>query len=135
MPSGSSGLRQVGQAADVEPVPGSSRKSTSRYSPSDSCAVGRASPKWTLGRGEKPSVAATGSCGPAQRPLPGPGDVAVAGEADLAQLGEPEADPHQARTPSCTGTAPPRPTPTSCWPVPWLPPAGGVADATTCSMP
>ena len=32
------------------------RRSTSRYSASDSCPVDRASPKLTLGRGEKPSV-------------------------------------------------------------------------------
>src|SRR5690606_2513553 len=92
--------------------------------------------------------------GAAQRPLPDAGDVAVAGEADLAELREADADPFDGSagghdrppddpTPlaagsparevrSTTGTAPPV---RRSWPVPWLPPAGGVAEATTCSMP
>src|SRR3546814_5992146 len=73
----------------------------------------------------------------AQAPLPHPGQVAVRQEADLVALGEADAGLH-APTPAglrgsrVTGTSPPRSR--SC-PVPWLPPAGGTADATTCSMP
>ena len=68
------------------------------------------------------------------------GDVAVPDEADLAVLRE----PHPDREPVSPLTAsPPRGVPTSwtgtvwpwlrSWPVPWLPPAGGTGDATTCS--
>ena len=79
---------------------------------------------------------------PAARPLPHPGHVAVAGEADLAQLGEASAHPHRC-PPTTTGrsagaeeAAPARaPSPRRSWPVPWLPPAGGGAEATRCSMP
>src|SRR5690606_12133426 len=81
-----------------------------------------------------------------QRTLPGAGDVTVADEPDAPQFRVAEPHPvdrpaggharaptgRSRRGPSCTGTAPPL---DRSWPVPWLPPAGGVAEATTCSMP
>jgi hypothetical protein len=98
-------------------------------------------PEVQLGPGGEPLGVRDRERRAADRPLPHAGHVAVAGEADLAVLGEPEADPHQAgtaavaaglRASSVTGTSPPDRR--SC-PVPWLPPAGGTAEATTCSMP
>src|SRR5690606_8218638 len=74
--------------------------------------------------------------GAAQRPLEQAGDVTVAGEADLPELGVAEAHPH-GRSPAVTGsraagradaglagsrvTGISPPTARS-WPVPWLPP-------------
>ncbi len=75
---------------------------------------------------------------PPQRAFPDPGHVAMRGEADLAVLVETEPEPHGVPAPTgcracnTTGTAPPEDRST---PVPWLPPAGGVAEATTCSIP
>ena len=116
-------------------------------------------PEAELGPGRALGVG-DGDAGPAQRPLPDAGDVAVAGEAHLAVLGEADAHPggraarrlplggrhgrggrRHARAPasgrgrSATGTAPGRWPVERSWPVPWLPPAGEVAEATTCSMP
>ena len=68
-------------------------------------------------------------------PFPHAGQVAVTGPAHLAELLEADTDPHHSRPPtgsSVTGTSPPA---LRSWPVPWLPPAGGSVDATTCSMP
>ena len=77
-----------------------------------------------------------------ERPLEAAGDVAVPDEAHLAVLREPH--PHRepgvalhdgtSRAPvhrASTGTVWPW---LRSWPVPWLPPAGGTGDATTCSM-
>src|SRR5581483_9562297 len=61
---------------------------------------------------------------PSQRPLPQACDVTMAGEADLPQLREPDA----VQVPAAHRRN------TNC-PVPWLPPAGGVALATMCSTP
>ena len=85
----------------------------------------------------EPLAVGDADAGAAQRPLPDPGQVAVGQEADLAALGEADALLH-APTPTgrredrATGTAEPH---SRSWPVPWLPPAGGTAEATTCSMP
>ena len=63
------------------------------------------------------------------------GDVAMAGEADLPELREPEPDPHASTAHtagrSVIGTSPPV---SRSWPVPCEPPAGGVAEATMCSI-
>ena len=105
-----------------------------------SCPTESASPKLTFGRGENPSVNASGSSSMRNARSNATGDVAVRDEPHLAALGE--AHPH--REPvgashdvtltglrmSSTRTSLPKPRP---WPVPWLPPAGGTADATTCS--
>src|SRR5207249_4446246 len=110
--------------------------------------------------GQRPTEAALGPGGealavaerelhPPEAPLPHVGQVAMARPPDLAQLGEAEAHPHRPApwppapamagsvrptrvAPSVTGTVPPL---LRSWPVPWLPPAGGTGDATTCSMP
>ena len=141
-PGGSSGVSRPGRPPG-RPRPSGSRKSTSRYSPSDSWPVDRASPKCTFGRGEKPSVLATGSSARRRARSQQPGHVAVAGEADLAELGEAEPDPHRDRPPAPTAAGSARPSeaptgtalwPARSWPVPWVPPAGGVAEATMCSM-
>ena len=92
-----------------------------------------------LGSGREPLGERHRQTGPAQGALPHPGRVAVAREAHLADLGGADAELHDA-TPAgsrlvgsnATGTSPPR---SRSWPVPWLPPAGGIGDATTCSMP
>src|SRR5580704_2865345 len=61
MPSGSKALRAAGICATgVSPGRAAPRR-TSRYSPSDSQPVGRASPKLTSGWGTKPCEYATGS--------------------------------------------------------------------------
>ena len=60
--------------------------------------------------------------------------VAVAREADLAALGETDTQAaHDAARTGMSGALRCPPTERSC-PVPWLPPAGGVAEATTCSI-
>src|ERR1700730_3843912 len=80
-----------------------------------------------LGSGGEPRGVGDRQRRASKRALPHPGDVAVAGPPDLAKLGEAEPDPHRlGPIERATG----RP-----WPVPWLPPAGGTADATTCSSP
>ena len=97
-------------------------------------------PEVQLGPGREPLRVHERDVGPAERPLPDAGEVAVAREADLAELGEAQPHPHQepadapamGRAVMATGTAPPV---ERSWPVPWLPPAGGTAEATTCSMP
>ena len=97
-------------------------RSTSRYSASDSWPVDRARPKCSFGRGEKPSVQATGSSARRRARSQHAGHVAVAGEADLAQLGEADAEPHRRHRPagsrlapsSVTGTAPPWRGPGRC---------------------
>src|SRR5262249_55224104 len=67
-------------------------------------------------------------------PLEGPGDVAVRDESHLASLLEAESyrvsvcGLHE--LPPITTATPPSNSP---WPVPWLPPAGGRTEATTCS--
>src|SRR6185369_3963559 len=83
-----------------------------------------------LGERERQRLDAEGTLEPARQ-------VAVRHEPDLAQLREPQPHrvarvaPHDGLPASSrTGTSPPRAR--SC-PVPWLPPAGAVADATTCS--
>ena len=125
--------------------------STSRYSASLSCPTESARPKLTFGRGEKPSVNARGSCLDAEGAVEGTGDVAVRDEPDLAVLGEAQANREPGRpphgptlrsateaVPSVTGTALPfghggGVVNSMPWPVPWLPPAGGSGEATTCS--
>ena len=61
MPGGSSGVSRSGSASRSTVGPSGSVRSTSRYSASDSWPVDSASPKCIFGRGEKPSVQATGS--------------------------------------------------------------------------
>ena len=95
--------RPTGRAG-VEP--GGQRRRRRRSAPSAQVDVevlgqrlvagGQGQPEVQLGPGREPLGVGDGQLGPAQRPLPDAGDVAVAGEADLAQLGEPEADAHQA---------------------------------------
>ena len=81
-------VRQAGvsrRAGLVEVVGPPGESSTSRYSASRLVTGRGASPKLS-GRGVNPALAPPGTS-PAARPLPHPGDVAVAGEADLAELG------------------------------------------------
>ena len=56
--------------------------------------VGSASPKLIVGRGEKPSLYATGKPGAPECALPHAGDVAVAGPADLSELREAAPESH-----------------------------------------
>jgi hypothetical protein len=95
----------------------------SRYSASDSWPVDSARPKCSFGRGENPSRVGDRQLGAPDGALPAPGQVAVAGPADLAELGEPEADPHTASAPAAPaptpgsgspGTSPPRRGPGRC---------------------
>ena len=76
-----------------------SSRTTSRYSARDSHPVGRARPKLSWGRGENPSGVGQGQGGPSQGPLPHPGHVPLAGEADLAELGEAESNAHLSLSP------------------------------------
>ena len=86
---GESGTEVVGELGtehvDFGAAP--SRSSTSTYSAIDSAPVGSARPKLILGRGVNPALCAVGQPDLAQRPLPDAGAVAVADEADLAELG------------------------------------------------
>ncbi len=89
------------------------------------------------GVGREPLAVGHREVGPAHGPLDDPGQVAVRQEPDLAELAVPDPGPHHTtpawgRLDRVTGTAPPT---ERSWPVPWLPPAGGVAEATMCSMP
>ena len=66
-------------------------------------------------------------------------NVAMAEESNLAQLRVGDAELHQSRSHgvtramrTSTGTGPTR---FRCCPVPWLPPAGGIGEATMCSSP
>jgi hypothetical protein len=69
----------------------------------------------------KPALVATGTPGPPHRPFPDPRRVAMAGEADLAELRVAQAQLHRRVPNRATGRAPPA---VRSWPVPWLPPAG-----------
>ena len=101
---------------------------------------GEGQPECNPRPGTEPGRVDDGNRGATQRPLPDPGHIAVRCEANLPVLREPEPDtrsrhlaaPTSERSSSRTGTSPPCET---SMPVPWLPPAGGTADATTCSMP
>ena len=99
-------------------------------------ASGEGKPEAEPGSGREALGVGDGQACPTQASLPDAGDVAVRGEPHLAVLREANAPLHHAPTPtglrdrSVTGTSPPR---SRSWPVPWLPPAGGVAEATTCS--
>ena len=99
-------------------------------------AVGERQAEVHLRAGREPLRVRDGQLGSADGPLPGPGGVAVRDESHLALFGV--ADPHPpdgaptvGRMPTGTGLAVPL---RSC-PVPWLPPAGGTAEATMCSIP
>ena len=100
-------------------------------------AGGESETKRQLWAGREPLAVGDREVGSAQRTFPDPGDVAVRREPNLAVFAERDPQPHEpapigARGCNMTGTAPPVDRST---PVPWLPPAGGVADATTCSIP
>ena len=102
-------------------------------------AGGEGQPEADLGtRGEAGAVGDR-QLHPAKRPLPHAGHVPVTGPADLPELGEADPDPGHGRAPAPANgpqrTPAPRGPGVRSWPVPWLPPAGGVGDATTCSMP
>src|SRR5581483_4817321 len=90
-------------------------------------AGGQRQPEAQLGMRGEPLGVGHREGGPSQRSLPDACDVTMAGEADLPQLREPNADLLVAEDRGHRRN-------TSC-PVPWLPPAGGVADATMCSIP
>src|SRR5213075_3040570 len=114
-------------------------------------AGGEGQPEADLGSGREPLGVGEGQSRAAESPFPHAGHVTVRSPPDLAQLAEAHTNPHRA-TPvfgtelvasrplpfpkrvgrSVTGTVPPV---ARSWPVPWLPPAGGVAEATMCSMP
>ncbi len=96
MPSGSTGVSRCGRAS----VSTGSVSSTSRYSASLSCPTDSASPKLTLGRGENPSVNASGQLLDAEGALERAGDVAVRDEPHLAPLGEADAHREAADRPS-----------------------------------
>src|SRR3954447_351791 len=94
---------------------------------------GQGQPEADLGAGREALGVREREADAPEGALPHAGHVAMACPPDLAQLREPEPDLHDdLRDNNVTGTAPPE---ARSWPVPWLPPAGGVADATTCSMP
>ena len=115
--------RQAGRVDRSSDV-GRPARSTSRYSPSDSCPVGRARPKCEPRAGREALGVRDRHLGSPQRPLPDAGHVAVAGPADLAQLRVPQ--PHLGRHAGtagvvgpqderrCTGTSPPRTGPGRC---------------------
>ena len=65
-------------------------------------AGGQGQPEVHLGPGREALGVGHRQLRPPQRPLQQAGDVAVAGEAHLAELGVPEADPH-VRSPATTG--------------------------------
>src|SRR5690606_11109742 len=116
-------------------------------------------PEAQLGAGGEPLGVGDGDLGPAEGPLPDAGHVAVAREAHLALLrvADPQARrrarglaairraragrvahrraPVRSDERSTTGTLVTRSAVDRSWPVPWLPPAGGVVEATTCSIP
>ena len=111
--------------------------SKSRYSASLSWPTDRASPKLTLGRGEKPSVNASGSCSMRNARSKARATSRCETNRTLPRLVNREPDREALGRPS-SGRAPERDRdhgrPKSMpWPVPWLPPAGGTAEATTCS--
>ncbi len=87
----------------VGPRPGS--RATSRYSARDSQPGGQGQTEAELGPGGESLGVGQGQPGPAEGPLPHPGHVPLAGEADLAELGEAEADAHRQPLPSPTSTA------------------------------
>ena len=117
-----------------------------RTPPATRAPVGRARPKLSSGRGENPSDQATGrplrrsarshmratsrwlvnrifpmlGVAEAQRPRTGGSAPAPGGGGRLRSAV------------NRTGTRPPL---ARSWPVPWLPPAGGTGEATTCSRP
>ena len=66
---------------------------TSRYSASDSAPVGQGQAEAQQRPGREPPGPGHGQAAAPQRPLPHPGHVPLAGEADLAQLGVAEPDP------------------------------------------
>ena len=97
-PSSSAGQRRPGRRRpSAARHPG--RAATSRYSASDSRAGRQGQAEAELGPGREPLGVGQGQAGPAQCPLPHPGHVALAGEADLAELGEAEADTHVSPSP------------------------------------
>ncbi len=68
---------------------------------------GQGQPEAELRPGREPLGVGQGQLGPAQGPLPHPGHVPLAGEADLAELGEAEADSHLSLSPLRPATAAP----------------------------
>ena len=126
-------LRQGGRGRPSVP----STRSTSRYSASDSWPVERARPKWSLGRGEKPSLRATGSSARRSTRSQIRARSRWLVKRTLPRLGEADADAHQP-TPAGGGPGPER----RPGPPPRRGPAGALAAAggrggvaTTCSMP
>ena len=90
MPSGSRALSDPREATDVSTSPARRARRRSRYSPHRLAPRGEGQPEADERVGHEALGVGHRHAAPPERPLPHPGHVAVAGEADLALLGEAE---------------------------------------------